>query len=610
MPFALDSNPKVSEISEAINYLLGNFGANLSADPNTGEIKGPTGNVIAYLYQYLSVKYADSADGALNFSNSPTDRQFFGVNNSSDTTESTNPADYIWKRVAGGFGTTKFLFYQTIGGRSITFVVDTVAPSGYYIQDSGTAINLDIVTASTPGLSSNTAYRVQSQTDPTPGGFPQTTAGASVPAGWTTTLGTVSVGQVAWYIFGRYNSTGATVDGIPPNSTYWTSPIAASVFQDIRSDNWNGSNPPTSSPATWGTDGYYLKKSDGSIYLSNVYGRGYTVFDGNTSFGGFDAAMQANTSFQARDGIVAFSSSSVSGRGMVGVSSTSTGTGVLGVGGFAGGGGFGIGVRGETNSATNAGGSFINTGGGPNVNLLDGVLRYQGVNIQPPPSSSSYYLAGDGNWYIGGTGTVTSVGLSVPSVFAASGSPVTSSGTLSFNGSNNVGWLFNNSGSLSWTQGVFSAAVTNSGNAFAAGGIMNLLGSTSTGIAGAYVGTSASGGSTVTWTIQTTSPSDERLKKDVAPIDVGLEFVKQLNPVSYKLKSDPKNQTGYGFIAQEVSKLGVDGSSLVYFEPEWEVEGKKGFHTIHYPSYIAVLTKAIQELSAKVEELERKLNAS
>ena len=610
MPFALDSNPEISEITEAVNYLLGNFGANLSADPNTGEIKGPTGNVIAYLYQYLSVKYADSADGALNFSNSPTNRQFFGLNNSSDTTESANPADYIWRRVAGGFGTTKFLFYQTIGGRSITFVVDTVAPSSYFIQDSGTAINLDIVTASTPGLSSNTAYRVQSQTDPTPSGFPQTTAGASVPVGWTTTLGTVSVGQVAWYIFGRYNSTGATVDGIPPNSTYWTSPIAASVFQDIRSDNWNGSNPPTSTPATWGTQGYYLKKSDGSIYLSNVYGRGYTVFDGNTSFGGFDAAMQANTSFQTRDGIVAFSRNTGTGRGIVGVSTTSASTGVLGVGGFAGSSGFGIGVRGETNSSTRAGGEFLNTGGGPNVNLSDGVMRYQGVNIQPPPSSSSYYLAGDGNWYIGGTGTVTSVGLSVPSVFTASGSPVTGSGTLSFNGNSSVGWLFNNAGSLSWTQGVFSAAVTNSGVGFAAGGIMNLLGSTSTGIAGAFVGTSASGGSTVTWTIQTTSPSDERLKKDVAPINLGLEFVKQLNPVSYKLKSDPKNQTGYGFIAQEVSKLGVDGSSLVYFEPEWEVEGKKGFHTIHYPSYIAVLTKAIQELSAKVEELERKLNAS
>ena len=64
MPFALDSSPELSEISEAINYLLANFGANMAADPVTGEITGPTGLVIAYLYRYLSVKYADSADGS------------------------------------------------------------------------------------------------------------------------------------------------------------------------------------------------------------------------------------------------------------------------------------------------------------------------------------------------------------------------------------------------------------------------------------------------------------------------------------------------------------------------------------------------------------------
>jgi hypothetical protein len=417
---------------------------------------------------------------------------------------------------------------------------------------------LDIVTASTPGLSSNTAYRVQSQTDPTPSGFPQITAGASVPIGWTTTLGTVNVGQVAWYIFGQYNSTGATVEGIPPYSTYWTSPIAASVFQDIRSDNWNGSNPPTSAPATWGTEGYYLKKSDGSMYLSNVYGRGYTVFDGNTSFGGFNAAMQANTSFQAIDGIVAFSRNTLAGRGVVGVSTNSSSTGVLGVGGFAGSSGFGIGVRGETNSATRAGGEFLNVGGGPNINLSDGLMRYQGVDIYPPPGTSSTFLLGNGTW-----------------------------------------------ASLS---GVMTAAITNSGTAFPSGASMSLLGSTSTGIPGAYVGTSGSG-NTVTWTIQTSSPSDIRLKEEVEDISIGLEFVNKLRAVSYKLKADPKHQVGYGFIAQEVAELGVEGTSLVYHEPDWEVAGQKGFNVVHYPSYIAVLTKAIQELTAKVEQLERKINA-
>jgi hypothetical protein len=45
--------------------------------------------------------------------------------------------------------------------------------------------------------------------------------------------------------------------------------------------------------------------------------------------------------------------------------------------------------------------------------------------------SSTTFLRGDGSWQtIGGAGTVTSVGVTVPTGFSASGSPVTSSGTI------------------------------------------------------------------------------------------------------------------------------------------------------------------------------------
>ncbi len=145
---------------------------------------------------------------------------------------------------------------------------------------------------------------------------------------------------------------------------------------------------------------------------------------------------------------------------------------------------------------------------------------------------------------------------------------------------------------------------TNSGTANASGSGLNLFGSTSTGIAGAYVGTSGSG-NVVTFTVQTTSPSDIRLKEEVADADLGLSFVNQLRPVSYKLKADPKHQKGYGFIADEVEDLIGLESSLVYHEPDWKVGDEVGFKTIHYPSYIAVLTKAIQELSAKVDEQQK-----
>lgn len=370
MLFALNNDPSQSEISEAINYLLANFGPNLSADPNNGQISGPSGVVIAYLYQYIAVKYADSFDGTLNFSNSPTGRTYYGLRNTNSSVESTNPADYIWFLAAGGFGSTKFLFYQTNGGRQINFFVGTTAPNSTYLQETGSSIDLDVVTtttayntaapsiyywtpnstpparpsttstytwatgaytapagwATTPptnttagsylwaitiplvvnantvtstldwtnvaypiyafssngatgatggnGISALTAYRAQSQTSAPPA-TPSNTTGPTAPAGWSLIAPAVAVGQVLWYSFGKYNSSAATLDGVPAGQTEWGTPTAASIFQDIRSDNWNGSTPPTyGTPASYGTVGYYISQSTGNCYFNNGIFRG------------------------------------------------------------------------------------------------------------------------------------------------------------------------------------------------------------------------------------------------------------------------------------------------------------------------------------------------
>jgi hypothetical protein len=145
MPFFLDGNPTQSEVSEAVNYLLSNFTQNVNADPATGQVSGPTGDVVSYLYKYISVKYADSFDGTVNFSNTPTGRLYYGIRNSDDSTESTNPADYLWTLVAGGFGSTKYLYYITTGGRQIQFAVATSTPNTGWIVDPNTAIDLDVI---------------------------------------------------------------------------------------------------------------------------------------------------------------------------------------------------------------------------------------------------------------------------------------------------------------------------------------------------------------------------------------------------------------------------------------------------------------------------------
>ena len=149
MPFALNANPSPTEVSEAINYLLSNFSNGATIDPVTGQIIAQGGIIVGYLYKYIAVKYADSSDGSVNFSDSPTNRLYFGLRNSDDAAESSNYADYIWYEAAGGFGTTKFLWYQTTGGRQLQVAVSVSAPDAGWFQDTGASIDLDIITSGT-----------------------------------------------------------------------------------------------------------------------------------------------------------------------------------------------------------------------------------------------------------------------------------------------------------------------------------------------------------------------------------------------------------------------------------------------------------------------------
>jgi hypothetical protein len=128
--------------------------------------------------------------------------------------------------------------------------------------------------AGTDGINAITAYKQQLQSDPTPT-FTTPTSGSAAPSGWSLTSPTAVVGQVIWYIQGRYNSNAVTVDGIAANTTAWTGPVAANIFQDIKSDNWDGSNPPTfGSSGTYGTVGYYIKRNTGDAFFNNGLFRG------------------------------------------------------------------------------------------------------------------------------------------------------------------------------------------------------------------------------------------------------------------------------------------------------------------------------------------------
>lgn len=261
MPFALDGNPTQSEISEAINYLLANFSPNVVVDQTTGQVISPGGFVVSYLYQYIAVKYSDSIDGSTNFSNTPTNREYYGVRNSNDSTESTNPTDYVWTKVSGGFGTTKFLYYQTNGGRQIQFQIATTSPGDTWELEAGTSIDLDIITGSSGYMSAfPTIYKwTSTSTAPsrptTTSTYTWATGAYTAPSGWTTTITTNSTpGSYLWSI---------TVPMIVPSTTTSTVADWTNTSYSIVNISYNGTN------GTNGTTGATGPRSaSGYIYYS------------------------------------------------------------------------------------------------------------------------------------------------------------------------------------------------------------------------------------------------------------------------------------------------------------------------------------------------------
>ena len=100
--------------------------------------------------------------------------------------------------------------------------------------------------------------------------------------------------------------------------------------------------------------------------------------------------------------------------------------------------------------------------------------------------------------------------------------------------------------------------------------------------------------------------SDIALKKDISTMSSGLNFIKQLRPVNFKWRKGDKYSSG--FIAQEIETVmpenvnGTDYAPSFFTEGGIEINGSQG-KSVNTIGLVAYLTKAVQELSAEVDEL-------
>ena len=124
-------------------------------------------------------------------------------------------------------------------------------------------------------------------------------------------------------------------------------------------------------------------------------------------------------------------------------------------------------------------------------------------------------------------------------------------------------------------------------------------------------------GSDTSWA----ASSDSRLKKDIADSTVGLNFIKDLRPVTFKWNaknavasslpqynadsSDPvfgEGKAHHGFIAQEIKTVIDAHSDVMNGHNLWDVD-EDGTQRVAQGALVPMLVKAIQEQNALIEAL-------
>jgi uncharacterized protein YoxC len=99
--------------------------------------------------------------------------------------------------------------------------------------------------------------------------------------------------------------------------------------------------------------------------------------------------------------------------------------------------------------------------------------------------------------------------------------------------------------------------------------------------------------------------SDARLKKNIKPIPLGLDFITALQPKTYKYKRHHVcNIQRVGLVAQDVEEVLEDYPA---FENNGFIHINDGIMSLNYVEFIAPLIQSVQELSQEVRELREQI---
>jgi len=395
------------------------------------------------------------------------------------------------------------------------------------------------------GINTKIIYILLSQTAAAPS-TPANTTNTAIPSGWTavTTAINPTVGTIVWYSYGRVNNNSVPVDGVPQLTTVWSVPTAASVFQDIRSDNWNGSSPPViTQSGTWGTAGYYLSKANGSVFADGFFARGNVVINGSGTGINYQAfAVGCDVNFNKLANI-----------GVAGQGGDSTSPGGIGVVGYLG--------------------NNLETYPVSSVLIVEGV---RGIVSQNPLNTNGY-----------------NVGIGVHAIASGPGTPLT------IPGSGGTGLKAESSNG----KAVHAINIqTYGGYAIYAEGNSHFIGAMS--IAGnmTITGTITADQNIVSYqNVIAYQTSDINLKENITKLINPLEKLTQLGGYEYDWKQEYLDNNQHkehpdlikkhdiGVIAQEVEKV----------LPEAVITRKDGTLAVNYEKLIPLLIEAIKELDRR-----------